>query len=494
MKTLYARIALAFMLIVTVLVGAVLLLSYFSMQQYHDEITQKLNQPIAMYVAGEYDQLQKTVGSDAAIRQLANHAMIINPTVEVYLLDAQGRIVADALPAGERQRSVVAIDRVKAFLAGNERYPLRGDDPRHQQLQKVFSAFAVTLADGEPGYVYVILGGKTFDTLVETIRSSYVAKTVLWGVSGLLLTGILLGLLVFSLLVRRLGLLTRAMQSFTRSSDGFTLVATPGLTFRERGDEIDQLSAAFTGMAGTIAQQMQKLQETDRLRRELISNVSHDLRTPLATTKGYIDTLLIKQGKLDGVAQSRYLQNAQRSLHRLGQLINDLFELSKLESGQVKAEFERFSILELIYDTVQEFSLEASQKNITINAPSPEHNTFVYGDLGLIQRVLENLLKNALKYTPENGRVSISYLLSNGKVTIAVEDTGLGIAEQDLPHIFDRFYRANHRGDMHVQSTGLGLAIVKRILELHSSRLTVSSQVDKGSCFRFDLDNGLGAH
>jgi signal transduction histidine kinase len=521
MKTLYAKIALAFMLIVTLLVSAMLTFSYYSMQQYHEEITQKLNQPIAMYVGDKFTELRQQVGSEAAIEELANRAMTVNPTAEIYLLDDQGHILSSGLPADVRQLSSVDISLVQEFVSGNGHYPLRGDDPRHAQQQKVFSAFEVALADDKVGYIYVILGGKTFQTLADNILGSYVSKTALWGVLGLLFSSILAGLLVFSQLVRRLKSLTDAMRLFSTSpsendtrntnnnanrkgrnqvtiKDSLVTTSTvpvipaiPKLSFQTNGDEIDQLSQAFTGMAGTIRQQMQKLEETDMLRRELISNVSHDLRTPLATTKGYLETMLIKQNQLNLDEQRNYLVNAQRSVNRLEQLINDLFELSKLESGQIKPELERFSILELIYDTVQEFSLEASQKNITINAPAPERDTFVNGDLGLIQRVLENLLKNALKYTPKNGLITLSYTVNNGKVNIAVEDNGYGIPKQDLPHIFDRFYRVNHRQDRHIQSTGLGLAIVKRILDLHSSKLNVTSQVNKGSCFSFDLDNGL---
>lgn len=494
MKTLYARIAFSFLLIVALLGGSVLLFSYFSMQSYHEELTQKINQPIAMYVGQEYEKLRDRMSSDEALQQLGNHAMIINPTVEVYLLDRHGRILSNTLPKGTLQRETVDIDRVQRFVDGNINYPLRAEDPRQLNTQKVFSAFPVMLHDGNPGFVYVILGGKTLDTIVENIRSSYVAKTALWGLLGILLIGILLGLLVFSLLVRRLERLSAAMSAFSASGNSRPRASEPELHYQKNGDEIDRLSANFVSMAGTISSQMQKLQETDQLRRELVSNISHDLRTPLATTRGYIDTLLIKDGSLDRQERSSYLANAQKSIGRLGQLIDDLFELSKLESGQIKPDPEYFSVLELMYDTVQEFALEAGQKNITINAPVPARDTMVYADVALIQRVLENLLKNALKYTPRNGVISLGFAVENNKVIISIEDTGYGIAEQDLKHIFDRFYRVNHTGDTNIQSTGLGLAIVKRILELHDSRFTVKSQVNKGSCFRFDLNTVGLAH
>ena len=250
-------------------------------------------------------------------------------------------------------------------------------------------------------------------------------------------------------------------------------------------DEIGQLGRAFSSMARKIEEQFESLKETDRVRRELISNVSHDLRTPLSSMHGYVDTLLIKNESLDPEERKRYLEITRRHTLRLGQLVGDLFELSKLESAQVQPQLEQFSLAELLHDVAQEFELEARQKGVSIEVNSPEAAGSVEADIGLMQRVLENLLRNAIKHTPDGGRITVTLDPRPDRVAVSVADTGCGIAPEDIDHIFDRFYRAESSASG--GSSGLGLAIVKRILDLHGSRITVESTVDKGTTFAFEL-------
>ena len=198
-------------------------------------------------------------------------------------------------------------------------------------------------------------------------------------------------------------------------------------------------------MANKIREQFEILKETDRLRRELVTNVSHDLRTPLASMHGYVETLLIKNEAL----------TAEERLHYL--------------------------------EITQEFELEAQQKNITIEVQGGPDNSMVYADIGLMQRVLENLIRNALKFTPRGGEININLDRKPGCVGVAVADTGCGIAESDLERVFDRFYRTDQGEESGSGSTGLGLAIVRKILDLHGSRITVSSVLNEGTCFEFDL-------
>jgi signal transduction histidine kinase len=252
-------------------------------------------------------------------------------------------------------------------------------------------------------------------------------------------------------------------------------------------DEIAQLREAFSGMANKIRDQFEGLQETDRLRRELVSNVSHDLRTPLASMHGYVETLLLKNNELSEEERLRYLEITRKHSLRLRRLIGDLFELSKLDSTSIKPALEWFPLAELLQDVSQEFELEAEKKGIHIEVDARPQDSMVYADIGLIQRVLENLLRNAVRYTPRSGRISISLDRKPGCVAVAVADTGCGIAKHDIAHIFDRFYRSEQGEEERSTSAGLGLAIVKRILDLHGSRITVSSAINQGTRFEFEI-------
>ncbi len=491
MSTLFARLSTALLVIIMLVGSSFYFVELFSTRMYYEELTQRLNGSIAMYVTGERDLIENGEVKTQALELLAQQAMIINPTVEVYLLDKQGRILGHGLPPGAVKLEFVDLAPINELLAGDVEMPFRGSDPRNPGKKKIFSAAEVVHNGELQGYLYTVLGGQKYDELASSIRGSYVRKISLGATIAIAVTGFLVGLLVFGLLTRRLTVLTRSMQQFTASGfdPNFKLAASQ--TGAPAEDEIGQLSSAFHVMADKIQEQFESLKETDRLRRELISNVSHDLRTPLASMHGYVDTLLIKNDTLSTDERVRYLKITRRHTQRLGQLIGDLFELSKLDAASITPNLEAFSLAELLQDVTQDFALEAEKAGITMEIEAVRNPAMVYADIGLMQRVLENLIRNALKFTPADGRITISLDPQTDHVSVTVSDTGCGISDEDIKHIFDRFYHANHSHS--TDSTGLGLAIVKRILDLHGSRITVNSSPNHGTRFEFELPSQKAA-
>jgi signal transduction histidine kinase len=292
------------------------------------------------------------------------------------------------------------------------------------------------------------------------------------------------GLLVFGMLTGRLKKLTREVRRVADSK----FEAKPDIPLADDDyDEIDCLARSFVAMSAQIRQQIEQLKENDRLRRDLITNISHDLRTPLSAMQGYLETLIIRGNSLPAEDRHRYLQIARRHVVHLGTLIGDLFELSKLDSASVTPSLEAFSVPELAQDVAQEFELEAETKGISVSIEMEGASAFTIGDIGLIQRVLENLIRNAIRFTPAGGEIVLSIAERPEAVAVAVSDTGRGIPEKDLPRIFDRFYRAEQGEEARSDSSGLGLAIVKRILDLHQSRITVNSRLNAGTRFEFEL-------
>jgi signal transduction histidine kinase len=332
--------------------------------------------------------------------------------------------------------------------------------------------------------LYVVLGGKKYEELASNISNSYVARSSVIAIVAIVLFTALIGLLVFGLLTRRLNRLNQEMQRVTASKFDLepTLPAANGFS-----DEIDALSNAFIDMSAQIRTQIAQLTENDRLRRELVSNISHDLRTPLTAMQGYIETLIIKRDSMSAEDKERYLRIAQKHTARLGTLIGDLFELSKLDAASVTPSVESFSLPELVQDIAQEFQIESERKNIALHVEVDNAAQDTMGDIGLIQRVLENLVRNAIQFTPEGGEVTISIAERPDSFAISVSDSGPGIAEEDVPRIFDRFYRARDGEEARSDSSGLGLAIVKRILDLHGSRILVRSKRNSGTRFEFEL-------
>ncbi len=484
MNSLLAKLSLALLLIVLVMGTGFFFVDRIYSRAYYEELSQKLNAPIAMYVTDQRQLITNGVPDLDSLYELSNHAMVINPTAEIYLLDTAGRVLGHNLPEGSVVMSQVDLTPVRALIAGEANPPLRGDDPLSADSAKVFSAAEVVSESGLEGYLYVVLGGQTYETLASDIGNSYVARASASAVAAIVLLTALIGFLVFRLLTKRLNRLACEMERATASR--FTV--EPGFgDIKPGGDEIDALSRAFVDMSRQIRTQIEQLKENDRLRRELVSNISHDLRTPLSAMQGSIETLLIKGESMSETDRDRYLKIARKHTVRLGTLIGDLFELAKLDSASVTPSLEAFSLAELVQDIAQEFHLESERKRIQLDVEADTAGALTMGDIGLIQRVLENLVKNAIRFTPEGGEVTISITEQEDSVAVAVSDNGPGISETDIPRIFDRFYRALDGEEARSDSSGLGLAIVKRILDLHDSRITVTSKLDAGTRFEFEL-------
>jgi two-component system phosphate regulon sensor histidine kinase PhoR len=236
--------------------------------------------------------------------------------------------------------------------------------------------------------------------------------------------------------------------------------------------------------------EIELLQRNEQFRKEFLMNLSHELRTPIFTIQGYVETLL--GGAIeDAEVNKRFLTNASKSIDRLVQLVDDVDEISKLESGKMPLAFENFIIQELVKDIFEEFSLKAEERKLKFEfKKGTEGSLKVYADKNRIRQALVNLIENAIKYGNINGTIAVGcYLLDNQRVYIEVSDDGPGIAEEHLSRIFERFYRADRSRNRSIGGTGLGLAIVKHIIEAHGQTINVRSKIGVGSSFGFTLDS-----
>jgi len=487
MKRLHYKLSAAMFIIVLFLGAAFYTIDRFSVRLYYEELSQRLNASLAMYVVNAGALIADGEVDRAALGELASRAMVINPTAEIYLVSPTGEILGHALSPADVIAERIDVGPIHDLLTDAAPLPIKGVDPRNPATRKIFSAFPVTDAarsDELAGYLYVVLGGSQYEAIAAEVAGSDRQRMVAATILLLVVAAFGAGTVLFSYLTRRLRRLTGDVSGFTASQFEASVPAT---ATGAPADEIDQLREACHYMAETIQRQLATLKEDDRLRRELVTNISHDLRTPLASMQGYIETLIIKDDALDPATRRQYLEIARKHATHLSLLIQDLFELAMLDASGVTPTFEQFSLPELIHDVVQEFELQAGDSDIALEVNPPGADVSVYADIKLIQRVLENLVGNALKYTPAGGKVSISVKQKPEGVGVSVTDTGPGISAEALPRIFDRFYKADHDGPQGKGSMGLGLAIAKRILELHSSEITVVSKERQGTRFHFEL-------
>jgi signal transduction histidine kinase len=305
-------------------------------------------------------------------------------------------------------------------------------------------------------------------------------------------------LLVFNLLTRRLHLLVDEIEAFRASR--FTRPRHVKWSCAD-GDEVDRLAHAFGELSDHIARQIAELERLDGQRRELLANVSHDLRTPLTLMQGYLETLLLRRGELTPGEERSCLEVAARHAERLGRLVADLFELTKLDGQAGRLQAEPFSLTELAQDIAQKFTLHAKAQQVRVALELDASTPPVWGDIGLVERALENLVENALRHTPGGGEVSIEVAPGGTAAQVRVRDTGCGISRENLPHVFDRYFQAPRveltaqghavgpcvAADTVRHHAGLGLAITRRIVALHGGAIRVQSALGVGTVFCFEL-------
>ena len=458
-----------------------------SNERHEQEVVQRLSSGLAAHIAGSSALMAPSGLNPQAVHELFGKLMDVNPSVEVYLLGLDGHVQAQAAPPGHLKREHVDIAPIRRLLAG-EPLPVFGDDPRSGSGRKVFSAAPLRVDGRDAGYVYVVLFGEEHDALAQHVAGDSALRTTLWTMALVAALGLLAGLAAFHWITRPLRELTADVHRFAADS-----VATPAQAEPSHrasgGDEIATLRLAFTQMTQRIAEQWRELTTQDQQRRELVANISHDLRTPLTSLHGYLETLRVKSDALSEAERQRYLDIALGQSRKVGRLAQELFELARLEYGVVKPDKERFSLAELVQDVLQKFELAAEARQQQLVPDIGPELPVIAADLGMIERVLTNLLDNAIRHTPTGGRIEVRLRREGGGVEVQVSDTGPGIPQALQGNLFTRPSFSSGARDT---AGGLGLVIVQRILQLHGSDIKLVPSTDRGAVFSFQLNKSAG--
>ncbi len=252
--------------------------------------------------------------------------------------------------------------------------------------------------------------------------------------------------------------------------------------------DMETLSRKVKKFAADKKLEIEMLQVREEYRREFLGNVSHELKTPLFTVQGYIDTLL--DGAMeDETIRKKYLKRAEKGVERLIYIVEDLDMITKLESGELHLEISEFDIIELIQSVFDLLEMKAEKKKIKFHLENNDASVYVRGDKGKLQQVIQNLLVNSIKYGKEGGETEVSVMnFTNKKIVVRVTDNGEGIEQQNIPRLFERFFRVNKSGSRSEGGSGLGLAIVKHIVEAHKQKIYVESEFGVGSEFSFTIE------
>lgn len=460
------------------------------------------------------------------LNALLRNLLLFEADTQLYLLDAQGVVLSSTgnatLPAGFK----VALAPVRRASQGDQpvmRMPyVMGDDPERMDANAVIAARALSRAVIRPdapiaGYLYLVTHKQALPSGRLAVFRSAFGPPALAAVAGVVALTTLMAAWIIAAVTRPLRRISAEVARASREGLGAGLsddaqdllrVAPAAENFaglssqQQRLDEFGQLREGFRAMLTTLRTQWEALRQLDQFRREGVSNLSHDLRSPLTATVACLETLDQRwaNGTLQGdhTDDRRLIEMALRNTRNAAQLVRSLGDLAQLDEPEFKLHTERLDLSEVLDDIALRFADRAAQRGVSLcyqhdaKADAP----FAEVDIELLERAIANLVDNALRFTPEGGRITLAVSRSHDpgaiaapSVNVSVTDTGTGIAEKDIPRLFDRLYQS--RDSVAPASSeggkGLGLAIVKRIAELHRGSVAVHSDSGQGTCVTLTL-------
>jgi signal transduction histidine kinase len=433
--------------------------------------------------------------------EFLRNLVLYEPDSQLYLLDTQGTVLASSGRAKLAPGFKVALTPVQQ-AAGREPMPyVMGDDPEHMSNDAVIAARALHRAvirndEGVAGYLYLVCRKPVLaEGRIEALRSSFALPLLaLIGALVALTTG--LAVWIVGVVTRPLRQLSQAVAAVAREGldAGAPGAATAAWPLAGARDEFGRLSQGFRSMLDTLRMQWAALRRLDHFRREGVSNLSHDLRSPLTATAACLETLDARFAADAARAGDReLLAVALRNTRNAARLVQSLGDLAQLDEPQFALKRETLDVGELLADIAQRFAPRAQAQGVALAVEPPGvAPTVAAVDIELFERAVANLVDNALKFCAAGSRILLAARRDGDRVQVSVADNGAGMAEAELPHLFDRFYQARQRAAPATGEggKGLGLAIVKRIAELHAGSVAVQSAPGQGTTVTLSLPAG----
>lgn len=448
-------------------------------KSYYTAAHQELYGDIAQHLASFTQPLKNGKPDTTVTHDIIHSTMVANPSVEVYLLDTAGNITDYVVPDTTVQMHRIDLAKVKEWLAAKHGEKPMGDNPKQPGEPSIFSAAPLYEKGKLAGYVYTVLASEKQREILDKLNNHLYSRLFTYILVAALTVAAIVGIVTFLLITNSIRSIANVVKRF---KEGDYAARIEG---NAKGN-LGMLTSTFNEMADVIVENFEKVTATDKFRQELIANVSHDLRTPLSIMQGYVETLLMKKNELSAPEINKYLSIVHESSRKLSGLVDQLFQYAKLEANLVKPEKEPFLINELAADILMAYQLKANERNILLRLDAPGNLPPVFADIALTERVLQNLLDNAFKFTPDGGRITIRLSGTNGGIKIQVVDNGIGIPPEDQAYIFERYKQLQNKA-VHQKGMGIGLAIVKKILELHQAPIEVTSIPGRETEFRFVL-------
>jgi two-component system phosphate regulon sensor histidine kinase PhoR len=477
MSRIQSKITLTYILLAVIIIATLGILSSIEIESYvrQNLVKQLSRQADIVLYALRQDSLRSFTELDQMVKEIARRA-----AVRITLIDVSGTVASDSdVPAQDLPSVENHLGRPEVQEATQKGI---GIDTRHSAtIGKDFLYVAKRVqhptTEGVLKSVMFIRLSMHLEDLQKINRE---IRSEIF-VAGLIVLVLVFG--VSALVSRRI---SGPMADIARNVQEIRSGNLDKHIESSSNDEIRVVAHAINELVEKLKVDIEQLKKLERVRSEFLGNVSHELRTPIFALQGFLETLL--DGAIDDPQVNRdFLEKAHVHAARLNTLLSDLINISQIESGEMKMSFRYFAVSDFLEQVVSEMMPLAQQNGITLTLQKPGVEVEAYGDKERLKQVMVNLIANAVKYNKPAGRVAVAYERVDGNVKISVKDTGVGIAQEHLPRIFERFYRVDKERSREAGGTGLGLAIVKHIVEAHGSKVEVESRATHGSTFSFSL-------
>jgi signal transduction histidine kinase len=445
----------------------VFVLNFFVALRLSDSFEQKVSEDLKSdaTLVGDLLSADLITGRQKVIqRQTVRLAEKLGQRITIF--DSRGRVLADS--QGSLDPLEIHADQLEIAEALESGF---GQSTRFDEMQDYNIKYVAVRVSQDGEILGVVRFALPLSRVQLEIRTIY--RVVLAGA----VAAVAIALTVAYFLSRSITLPIRRMKETAEQIAKGDL--TPRVKIRSK-DELRELAESLNTMADELQQKIEDLRRMDRIRTDFVANVSHELRTPLTLIKGYTETLQ-SEAIADKDRAGRFVSIIKEHTDRLGNIVEDLLTLSKLESSKDLVDRERFDLKVLIEDVALGFGHAIASKKQTLNVNSRGEGFRINADRDKIEQVLVNLIDNAVKYTGENGQIELSVEALDREIRITVRDTGIGIAKEHLDRIFERFYRADKARSRKLGGTGLGLSIAKHIVLAHNGKITIDSDLGKGT-------------
>jgi signal transduction histidine kinase len=445
----------------------VFVLNFFVALRLSDSFEQKVSEYLKSdaTLVGDLLSADLITGRQKVIqRQTVRLAEKLGQRITIF--DSRGRVLADS--QGSLDPLEIHADQLEIAEALESGF---GQSTRFDEMQDYNIKYVAVRVSQDGEILGVVRFALPLSRVQLEIRTIY--RVVLAGA----VAAVAIALTVAYFLSRSITLPIRRMKETAEQIAKGDL--TPRVKIRSK-DELRELAESLNTMADELQQKIEDLRRMDRIRTDFVANVSHELRTPLTLIKGYTETLQ-SEAIADKDRAGRFVSIIKEHTDRLGNIVEDLLTLSKLESSKDLVDRERFDLKVLIEDVALGFGHAIASKKQTLNVNSRGEGFRINADRDKIEQVLVNLIDNAVKYTGENGQIELSVEALDREIRITVRDTGIGIAKEHLDRIFERFYRADKARSRKLGGTGLGLSIAKHIVLAHNGKITIDSDLGKGT-------------